>query len=64
MRIRVDPDLCEGYGLCMQLMPDVFQLGDDPPTHLLVERLDEARRAELKEAVAHCPRAALRIEED
>jgi ferredoxin len=64
MRIVVDPDLCEGNAVCTQLLPDVFELGDDVPVRLLIERIDPARRAELQEAVDHCPRNALRLEED
>ena len=29
MRIEVDWDLCESNGVCMGIIPEVFQLGDD-----------------------------------
>lgn len=28
-RIRIDRSLCTGYGECVGLAPEVFQLGDD-----------------------------------
>lgn len=63
MRIVVDSDLCEGFAACVKVMPDVFDLGDDLPVTIKIPRPDEARRAELLDAVARCPRAALTIDE-
>jgi ferredoxin len=63
MRVRVDPDLCEGFGLCVQLLPEVFEMGEDVPVKVVVEPVDPRLRVKLQEAVAQCPRAALRIEE-
>jgi ferredoxin len=63
MRIVVDSDLCEGFAACVKVMPDVFVLGDDLPVTIRIPRPDESRRAELLDAVARCPRAALTIDE-
>ena len=64
MRIVVDADLCEGFAQCVKVMPDTFVLGDDLPVQILLPRPDEARRAEVLNAIARCPRAALTLEED
>jgi ferredoxin len=64
MRIRVDPDLCEGYGVCMQLKPEWFRLGEDVPVQVLVARLDPSLRRELQDVVEHCPRNAIKILSD
>ena len=61
MRIRVDPDLCEGYGVCMQLKPEWFQLGPDVPVQVLVETLDATQKRALEDVRAHCPRNAITI---
>jgi ferredoxin len=63
MRVRVDPDLCEGYGLCVQLLPTVFEMGEELPVKILADTVDPALRAKLADAVAQCPRAALSLEE-
>jgi ferredoxin len=63
MRIVVDADLCEGFGSCVKVMPDVFVLSDDLPVTIVVPRPDEARRAEVLDAIARCPRAALTLDE-
>jgi ferredoxin len=61
MRIRVDPDLCEGYGVCMQLKPEWFHLGEDVPVQVTVARLDPQERRALQDVVEHCPRNAIKI---
>ncbi len=63
MRIVVDADLCEGFAQCVKVMPDVFVLGDDLPVQIVVPLPDDAQRAELENAVARCPRAALSLED-
>jgi ferredoxin len=62
MRIRVDYDKCVGHGVCEALDPDVFRVGDDAYTHLLIAEPDETHRAALADAVIECPTGALRIE--
>ena len=61
MRVIVDPVLCEGNGICAQVAPDVFELGDDDRTHVLVERPGETRRADVETAIRRCPRQAIQL---
>jgi ferredoxin len=63
MRIVVDTDRCTGHGICESLAPDVFEVGSDGMTHLLVEDVSEDRRATIESAVAECPTQALSIED-
>ena len=63
MRVFVNPDLCEGNAVCMQVAPEVFLVGDDDKARILAERPSEALREKVTEAVRRCPRQALRIEE-
>jgi ferredoxin len=65
-RVRVDPRLCEGHALCIDLAPTVFDLSDDdvascderPPDALW----DDALWDTVKAAVDACPRGAIAIE--
>jgi ferredoxin len=61
MKVHVDMNLCQSHGECVFAAPDVFDLGDDD---VLVwrEEVDEARRADVEQAVQVCPMAAIRIE--
>ena len=63
MKISVDLDLCEGYGTCVMIAPDLFQL-DEWGYALLIndgevstEQEHHARRATLE-----CPMHAIRYE--
>jgi ferredoxin len=63
-RLRVNPILCNGYGYCAEIVPELISLDDwgfpnvneRPIVDEKVERLAER-------AVATCPRLALILEE-
>ena len=63
-RVEVDYDLCESNALCEAVAPDVFQLDDDD--HLQIEdgTVTDENRSRVEQAVASCPKTALRIVED
>jgi ferredoxin len=62
MRVRVNPDLCEGNGICEQVAREVFRVGDDDQARVLLDHPDEALRAKVETAVRRCPRQAIRLE--
>ncbi len=65
MRVIADTSLCQGHQLCLGEAPDIFGF-DRGADHvvILIERPDEARRAEVTAAVRYCPAFALSLEED
>lgn len=62
MRVRVDPLVCEANGVCEQIAPDVFELGDDDVLKW-VEEPDESLRPKVEQAVAACPVQAITLED-
>ena len=64
MRVIVDPDLCEGNGVCEQVAAEMFRVGDDDRARVLLERPAEELRAKLEVAVRRCPRQAIRLVDD
>ena len=64
MRIVVDYDLCESNAVCMQVLPEVFEVRDDDFLYVLEEHPGEELRAKVEEAVKRCPKQAISIEED
>jgi ferredoxin len=62
MRINVDTDRCTGHGICESIADDIFEVGEDGLVHLLVDSVDESRRADIESAVAECPTQALSVE--
>lgn len=62
MKVVLDPLRCEGYGVCVSISPDVFALDDeDEYVRLLREEIDDTQVPAVKNAVAECPMAALRL---
>ena len=61
MRIVVDYDLCESNAICMQVAPDIFEVRDDDFMYVLDETPPEEARSRVNEAVARCPKQAIRV---
>ncbi|GGN84269.1 ferredoxin [Nocardia rhizosphaerihabitans] len=61
MKIIVDFDRCEANGVCVGIAPDMFELDDDDLLHVTDAEVDADRVADAEEAVAQCPKAALRL---
>jgi ferredoxin len=63
MKIDVDWGLCESNGVCMGIIPEVFQLGDDDMLSVLQTEVTPENEADLREAVRQCPRQAISFKE-
>lgn len=61
LRVTVDPELCQGYANCINVAPDIFDLGDDDQVMLLRTAFDDADRPRIEDAVQGCPVSALNI---
>lgn len=57
-RISIDNSLCNGYGVCEAVAPDVFELGDDG---LAVLRTAVSEDEAIREACNSCPTGAISI---
>jgi ferredoxin len=60
-RVRVDPRLCEGHALCIDLAPEVFSLPDDDVAICDAQPSDELWD-KVNAAMDACPRGAITIE--
>ncbi|MGA7050435.1 MAG: ferredoxin [Mycobacterium sp.] len=63
MKIEVDWGLCESNGVCMGIIPEVFQLGDDDMLTVLQPEVTPENEAQVRDAVRQCPRQAISITE-
>jgi ferredoxin len=63
-RVEVDYDLCESNALCEAVAPDVFELDDNDDLQVDDPTVTDENRPRIEQAVASCPKAALRIVED
>ena len=57
-RISIDRSLCNGYGMCDALAPEVFELGDDG---LAVLRTAVSDDEAVCEACESCPTGAISV---
>jgi ferredoxin len=64
MRIKVDPELCQGHNRCSALAPDLFVLDDFGYASAARDGIVPADRAELALlAVDNCPEFAISVED-
>jgi ferredoxin len=62
-KIEVDWGLCESNGVCMGIIPEVFQLGDDDMLTVLQDEVTPENEEQIRDAVRQCPRQAISITE-
>ncbi|MCV7239728.1 ferredoxin [Mycolicibacterium celeriflavum] len=62
-KIVVDFGLCESNGVCMGIIPEVFDLDDQDYLHVLQEEVTPENEQQVREAVRQCPRQAISIED-
>ena len=59
--VHVDPRMCEGHGLCAELLPEVFDLADDDIVTVTDEHPLPEHEAAVRAAAAACPRQAITL---
>ncbi|MFE6622379.1 ferredoxin [Streptomyces sp. NPDC008086] len=61
MKVELEADKCVASGQCVLAAMDVFDQDDDGIAVLLAEQVGDDRLDDVKEAVAVCPAAAIRL---
>jgi ferredoxin len=65
MQVAVDLNLCQAYGVCAQIAPEIFDLDDDGYAVVPEGRtVPEALEDKVREAAEACPAIAVLITED
>jgi ferredoxin len=64
MDVQVDPLVCEANGVCVGLVPEVFDLDDDDELHITQPSPPPELADRVRHAVRSCPKAALSLTED
>ncbi len=62
-KVTVDKDVCIGCGLCADLCPNVFVLGDDGKADVVSDAAAEAELPCAQDAASSCPTEAIKVEE-
>lgn len=64
MKVVVDYDACASNGVCMGIVPEVFEVRDDGFLYVLQENPDPALADKVRMAANNCPTGAITLEED
>ena len=55
----VNTDMCEGHGKCEMAAPEVFKLGADDVSIVLVDEVPKELEEKVGRAIRLCPRQAI-----
>ncbi len=64
MKVFVDTEICAGFGVCLGLCPEVFELHDDGYAIVLVGEVPPEHQEAVRVAVKQCPANAISISDD
>ncbi|MGB9620802.1 MAG: ferredoxin [Armatimonadota bacterium] len=64
LRPEIDESLCIGDGICADICPEVFEMGDDQLAHVINENPSEELYERVKEAADACPTGAITVHEE
>jgi ferredoxin len=63
MKVSIDKELCTGCGLCVESVPDVFEMSDDDIAVVKIKTIKDVLVDQVKEASEDCPAEAIILEE-
>lgn len=62
MKVRVDPERCQGHTLCAMRAPEVFELSEiDGTSSPVTEEVPTDQEDSVAEAVRSCPERAISV---
>ncbi len=63
MKVHVNSQICAGFGVCLGIAPEVFELHDDGYAVVLVSEVKPEDEDTMRQAVSHCPAQAIFLSE-
>lgn len=64
MKVRVDAGVCAGFGVCLGLSPEVFELHEDGYAVVRVGNVPPELEHAVRSAVNQCPSGAISLDEN
>ena len=61
MKVRIEEDICTSCGLCVDICPDVFAMGDEI-AEVIVDVVSAGLEDAVQQAVEECPVEAIIVE--
>ena len=62
MNVSIDESGCIGCGLCTQVCPEVFEMGDSGVAKVIMEEVPENLEDSVQEAADSCPVEVITVE--
>jgi ferredoxin len=59
VKIRVDPDKCQGHARCFALAPELFAVDDYGQASVIVDEVPAELEGKADLAIANCPEYAI-----
>jgi ferredoxin len=64
MKVRVDPEICAGFGICVGIAPHVFELHEDGYAVVVADAIAPEDEDLMRRAESQCPARAITVSED
>ncbi|HEY1704505.1 MAG TPA: ferredoxin [Trebonia sp.] len=61
MRVRVNPERCNGHGVCCGNAPDIFKFGEDDHAYVENEEVPAGREEDARMGADNCPEQAIEV---
>jgi ferredoxin len=59
VKVKVNSDMCEGHAKCQAAAPEVFRVGDDDVSVVLIDEVPKELEEKVERAIRLCPRQAI-----
>ena len=64
MKVHINQDVCAGFGICVGICPEVFELHDDGYATVLIDEVPPELEALVRTAESQCPARAISVSDD
>jgi ferredoxin len=64
MKVHVNSQVCAGFGICLGIAPEVFELHNDGYAVVLVSEVPRELENAVRAAVSQCPSGAISLSDD
>ncbi len=64
MKVRINQDVCAGFGICVGICPEVFELHDDGYATVRVDEVPSELQDLVRSAENQCPARAISVSDD
>lgn len=64
MKVHVNSEICAGFGICLGIAPEVFELHEDGYAVVLVSEVKAEDEDMMRRAASQCPAQAIYLTEE